>query len=327
MDDILHGSGGATRPATRNDAPIMPGLVPARAERLKYKDDLIGWINVSGKGWLYRESIPADMRKYLETNVDTDYPIITDPDVSADRREKRMEDRRRAFRLNQTNRLILDQFVRDAKISLAADLYKAFEPKAKTLIDGWRREHLLDAGLDGVEPDLTMTDGGAVFRSIIAYLSAPARESDTRSHDLAIEAMQSKAGRLGNNTSPEQFAGRIEEFDVKHNRHLGDRKMTGKRLSQFYLSQLPENLYVLKMSMESLLDRTPGGWEDSIAVLDECISLVTRIYDPTKTPSPCPTCLWTGGGDTDARRSTQSEGEHPATGRWWGSPYAHRAAP
>eukprot|EP00962_Isochrysis_galbana_P017837 scaffold5135_cov113-Isochrysis_galbana.AAC.9 len=34
-DDILHGLT-VPRPATRNEAPIMPGLVPKRAERLKY---------------------------------------------------------------------------------------------------------------------------------------------------------------------------------------------------------------------------------------------------------------------------------------------------
>jgi len=194
----------------------MPGIAPGRAERMKFKEDLIGWINVSGKGWLYRQEVPAHLRKYLPTDVDADYPVITDPDVSADRREKRMDERRKAFRENQTNRLIMDQFVRDAKVTLAADLYKSLEPKAKSLIDGWRREHLLDAPREGAEPDLTMTDGGAIFRSLMNYLDAPARETDTRMHELSIEAMQSKAGRLANNVSPEQFASRIEEFDVKH---------------------------------------------------------------------------------------------------------------
>jgi len=82
---------------------------------------------------------------------------------------------------------------------------------------------------------------------------------------------------------------------VKHNRHLGDRKMTGKRLAQFYLSQLPENLQLLKMGMETALDKTPGAWEDATAVLDECLTLVTRMHDPTKALPTLPV-IGPGGG-------------------------------
>jgi len=34
--------------------------------------------------------------------------------------------------------------------------------------------------------------------------------------------------------------------------------------------------------MGSALDKTPAAWEDATAVLDECMTLVTRIHDPTK---------------------------------------------
>jgi hypothetical protein len=125
MDDtVLHGSGGFKDPATdkQHDAPVMPGLVPTRAERLEYLDKLVGWAQNSGYGSIFRQEVPALLRKYLPTDVDADYPIISGPGVFDDRKDKRLEDRRKAQRLNQTNRLIYDQMMRDLKMSLAAAL-------------------------------------------------------------------------------------------------------------------------------------------------------------------------------------------------------------
>jgi len=58
----------------------MPGIAPGRAERMKFKEDLIGWINVSGKGWLYRQEVASAARDiYWEihdsTCVSRLYPV------------------------------------------------------------------------------------------------------------------------------------------------------------------------------------------------------------------------------------------------------------
>lgn len=98
---------------------------------------------------------------------------------------------------------------------------------------------------------------------------------------------------MPDNISPEQFASRIDLFESQHNRHLGDRAMTGKRLSQFYPSQLPPILFSTKINYEAELDPT-DGWEDTIAVLDRCQAFVARVHKPTK-PIPALPVIGVGG--------------------------------
>mmetsp|Transcript_25734 Transcript_25734/g.83125 ORF Transcript_25734/g.83125 Transcript_25734/m.83125 type:complete len:116 (-) Transcript_25734:214-561(-) len=82
MDDsILHGSGGAKDPTTKStltDAPVLQSLAANRAARLEYRVLLIGWANEMGYGSIYRNEVPAVLRKSLPIDIDTELPIITD---------------------------------------------------------------------------------------------------------------------------------------------------------------------------------------------------------------------------------------------------------
>eukprot|EP00962_Isochrysis_galbana_P000598 scaffold174_cov99-Isochrysis_galbana.AAC.6 len=109
-DNILHGSGGAKDPttkSTRTDAPVLQSLAANRAARLEYRDLLIGWANEMGYGSIYRNEVPAVLRKSLPIDIDTELPIITDDGVSRDRREQRLDERRKAERVNRERRVVL----------------------------------------------------------------------------------------------------------------------------------------------------------------------------------------------------------------------------
>jgi len=102
-----------------------------------------------GYGSIYRNEVPAVLRKSLPIDIDAELPIITDDGVSRDRREQRLDERRKAERVNRERRLYFDQVMRDLKVALSAAIYKAVAGKAKNLVNTWRRAYLLDPAPDG----------------------------------------------------------------------------------------------------------------------------------------------------------------------------------
>ena len=151
----------------------------------------------------------------------------------------------------------MNQAIRQAKIVLAAHMYKAMAQHAKPLVDSWRLKHALDVPPAGEAVDLTTTDGIKIYKELLVFLNNPATAEDLAVHEAGVAAGDEGPRQF----SVDQWSTRINAFQTDHNRMLGPRELTGKILSQFYISQLPVNMLSLGVSLSCRLTEQ-DRWDD-----------------------------------------------------------------
>jgi hypothetical protein len=285
LHGLSHGSGSAEFQGQQqrlSDAPILTGLTMSKSARDIHKSNLQAWASSSELGTIIRGETPARLLQYAKKS--TKYVSVLPDGATEAQIAARDAELRKISQLNAEDAKYMNQAIRQAKIVLAAHMYKAMAQHAKPLVDSWRLKHALDVPPAGEAVDLTITDGIKIYKELLAFLDRPATAEDLAVHEAGVAAYGRPETKVPDNVSVDQWSTRINAFQTDHNRMLGPRELTGKILSQFYISQLPANMLSLGVSLSCRLTKQ-DRWDDAPYVYEQCIFMIAQMHKRTAAPA------------------------------------------
>ena len=286
MDFLFVAHDGATGPASdlgsdvkKESFPDHPGERPSKVAHKRWALKWRASLSQIGYAAPLRGEEPFEVKKLQ------DRPPITDPGLAATPAAPSASIAAENARIAYDN--TLKKIERDARMDeirnrLASKLSQAMELKCPLRLKRLQVAHSLKDGHGTVIAN--SFDGVAMFLAEETEANdGDVSEYDEKRYEAAYEKLRDN--KLKPNVSPQTFSDRINLFTTHVNPYLGDTELTGKRLGNFIISQLPEELGPDVRTLKRELV-AKGELTDATKVTAAALKLVEEVHHPSKPTSP-----------------------------------------